>query len=175
MVGGGSLQDAFAKLPGAGGAPNIGQMMSGLDPILPEKAVKVGDVWEITLPLGQLLGQPTAKPIALRFKYEDDEKLDDVLCRHFSAVANVSDLTISIPPGLGGGMRTDMTGFNVQATTDYYLSMDDTHVVLAKSKAIEGGTLHIQGTQKGADGADVPVDMTMTLEDFKVTTEMKRQ
>ncbi len=164
---------AVAGMPGGGGT-NLGQLATGMDPFLPEQAVKPGDMWEAEVPTGMMLGQPSAKPMVMKIKYVGDEQVDDVPCRHLSATTRVTGLKLSIPPALAGGMRTDISGFSVDATMDYYLSMDDLHTILAKVVAAQSGIVHVTGTTKGPNGEDVEVDQTVVLDGVKTTAEMKR-
>jgi hypothetical protein len=156
-------------------AMNIGQLISGMEPILPEKAVKPGDTWESPVPLEKLLHiKVPGKPVVLKYKYVGDEDLAGVPCRHLSATVEATDLSLSVPPVIAGGLRTDVTGYGLSSAIDYYLSVEDTHVVVVKSKAVEHGIIHVQGKQKDPNGEDVDMDQTVTLEDFKVASESKR-
>jgi hypothetical protein len=173
ILGNEKLQGVLASMAGGGGV-NPEQIVSWLEPVLPERAVKPGDGWEIDLPLGQLLGQPSSKPVVIKFRYEGDEKVGDVMCRRFHAEAQATDLTLTIPPGLTtNGLKTQISGFSMQMAADYYVSVADTHVVVARTAATENGTVHVEGTMRVGD-QDINVDQTTVLDGFKVEAEIRR-
>lgn len=169
------LRQMFGSAEPVNGPMNLSQMIAGLQPVLPEGKVKPGDKWQATLPLGKMLGLKSAPPAAIKYTYVGDEVVDDHPCRHISAEFEASDLSMKVPSTAAmGKLTTEITGLGIQMTTDYYLSMIDTHVFAARADGVETGTIHVTGTRKGPNGEDVAVDQTVELDNFHVASESKR-
>ncbi len=173
--------DDLAKL--VAGRPDAAKVLkrvatSALDmaPVLPEKAVKPGDEWEVdmeALESGMMSYAPGSKPIMARYRYEGEEQVGGVNCRRISMRVEGAAVDLVGEPKLNDGLASEVRLVQLRASGDGYLSIDDGLLWLSKWTSGVSVRAHVHGTQKTGD-AEQKVDVSVTTENQTNMGEMKR-
>jgi hypothetical protein len=145
-------------------------------PVLPEKAVKPGDEWEVdmeALESGMMSYAPGSKPIMARYRYEGEEQVGGVNCRRISMRVEGAAVDLVGEPKLNDGLASEVRLVQLRASGDGYLSIDDGLLWLSKWTSGVSVRAHVHGTQKTGD-AEQKVDVSVTTENQTNMGEMKR-
>ena len=146
-------------------------------PLLPEKAVKPGDEWQVdTLSTrgGLMEYAPGNEPVMATLRYEGDEKVGEVACRRISLHSAGADIDLDTPAAVNDGLEAETHLSKFRISGDFYLSVEDGLVRQAKTSSALGLTVHVYGTQT-SPGGETKVDVTATSGNHLKVEEIKRQ
>ena len=169
------LQQALRKVAGPRGAGfQLNQMISWIEPPLPDHPVKPGDEWEKTIPwvFGAGAKDQSTPKLTMKFRYLGKSNIDGRDCAKVQASLEVSGLDMSVEPGVVGPVGQEVKGLSMQLYITYYLDLETGHVVQAQGRIIQSGTVRQYGTVE-VNGQEHNFDMTIQLDQLTTELEIK--
>jgi hypothetical protein len=153
---------------------NLPDLVSWIEPVLPEQPVKPGDQW--TEEKHSILGitQTMAGPAQLTVKHRHAgyTNIEGIRCAKIESSFEVSGLDLTTQPQTTG-LTQEIKGLSVRVFVTSYLSTEDTHVLAVNGQITETGTISQRGTVKlGAQETDV--DQTVYFDGLTVNIEASR-
>lgn len=169
------LRAALSRvMPGLpGGAGDLAQWASWLEPPLPEEPMVAGASWQTSMPIALLLDNPDAPKVVTTYRYEGRAEVEGIACHKITAHSEIRDLTLTLPPEMAWGLETRIEGLSVFTDMTAYLSAVDTHLLRLEGTATQSGTIHQKGLVTQAD-KQIPVDQTIRLDKMEIVFQVTR-
>jgi len=138
--------------------------------------VKPGDEWEtdlVGLDVGLMTYAPGCKPVMSKYRYEGEERVGDVACHQVSMRVEGAEADLVASPELNDGLAMELHAAKIQASGDYFFSVEDGLLVLSKWSSGSSFKVHMHGMQKEGD-QEQKVDMVATCENRADVGELRR-
>ncbi len=168
------LQAALQKIAGPQATTmKLNQMVSWLEPRLPDKPVKPGDEWQAQIPwMFGAAGQKAPENLVMKLRYAGKSKINGVECAKVQASMEVSGLDMTVEPGTVSPMGQEVRGMSIRMYLTYYLDLQSGHVVRASGKMAQSGTVRQYGTIE-VNGQEHRLDVTVQLDNLATDLEIE--
>ncbi|MBC7289425.1 MAG: hypothetical protein H5T86_15560 [Armatimonadetes bacterium] len=168
------LQAALRRIAGGNASPMLlNQLISWVEPPLPDNPVKPGDEWQRAVPwIFGAAKENAPEQLVMKFRYAGKSNVNGVECAKVEASMQVSGLDMSIEPGTVGPIGQQISGLSMQMHLTYYLNADTCHVHEAKGRISQSGTIRQYGTIE-IQGREQNFDTTVQLDGLVTEVEVE--